>query len=999
MNLAEIRLWLVEQIAEATSVSLEDVPMDEPFLHLGLDSLKAVQITGKIEEKLQRVCSPTLFYDYPTIEQLAHYLHEGTHSAGPALQAKGAALGNAGETEDIAIVGISCRFPGAESPAQFWENLLNGRQSISEIPDSRWNLAEYYSDNPDEKGKMYARWGGFLERVREFDAGFFGISPLEAEVMDPQQRLLMEQSWLAFEDAGIRPSELENSDVGVFVGISTNDYSKLKQLPEQITAYHGTGNAFSIAANRLSYFYNFTGPSLSLDTACSSSLVALHQACRSLKEGESSLALVGGVNLILDPDLYINFSKARMMSESGRCHTFDERADGYVRGEGCGMVVLRRLSEALANGDRIYAVVKGSAVNQDGRSNGLTAPRGTSQKSVVERALSKAGLGVNDIGYVEAHGTGTKLGDPIEINALKEVFANKQEGITRVGAVKANIGHLEAGAGIASVIKVCLMFRHGIIPRHPDLQKMNEHITLEGTTLAIPVEAEEWKDKMKNAGISSFGFGGTNAHVILQSYRAPKRLGARRQLYPGHILTLSAKSEPSLRRMQDAYVHLLENAPVPLDLHNLCYTAHCRRDVFPYRIHVDGRSREELASKLRSAAGQAVSRVPGKIAFVYGGQGSQYPGMARELFHTSPVFQQALSSALSCLDEATSDKVMQILYGSDGALSEAIHETEYTQLTLFLIQYALSQLWSSFGIKPDYVAGHSIGEYAAACQAGMLELSEAVELVRIRGQLMGSTPLQGEMATVQSNESAVRHWMEKSGLGLSVAAVNSPGQTVVSGTAEDLAEFTAILLEQNIPYKKLAVSNAFHSSLMEPVLNEFHQAASTVHYYEGHIPLISNLDGQPRRAISADYLRDHLRGTVRFHDCMTYFREMKVTVIEIGPGGLIKMARRYVNGDLAWGASLNKDGADWEVIHHSLTLLAERGSDVDWKGYYAPLKPELAELPSYEFNRRQYWLKEAPPVEEYASTVDDFNLPVVLEIIEHQLETINNQSTYMLKRG
>lgn len=992
-SLSEITAWLAGQIAEATEVPQESVPLDEPFLHLGLDSLKAVLITGKMEEQLHITASPTLFYDYPTVAQLAQYLYEGGQSASRTDS------GNLRleSEEDIAIIGLSCRFPGAESPAQFWDNLIQGRQSITEIPEDRWNLGEYYSSNPDDKGKMYARWGGFLEHIRQFDAGFFGISPLEAEVMDPQQRLLLEQSWLAFEDAGLLPSKLENSEVGFFIGISTNDYGKLKQEPEQITAYHGTGNASSIAANRLSYFYNFTGPSIALDTACSSSLVALHQACRSLTAGESSLALAGGVNLILDPDLYINFSRARMMSETGRCHTFDQRADGYVRGEGCGMLVLRRLTEAVAHGDRIYAVVKGSAVNQDGRSNGLTAPRGTSQAAVIRRALKSASLGAEDISYVEAHGTGTKLGDPIEIHALKDVFAEKKQGNCRIGAVKANIGHLEAAAGIAGVIKLCLMFKHNRIPPHPDLQQLNEHIKLDGTALTIPVISEEWEGKSRNAGVSSFGFGGTNAHVILQSYHAPRRLGTRRTPYNGHVLSLTAKNEASLRNMQQEYIQLLENASAGLSLQNVCFTAHCRREVFPYQIHVTGFTSGELAAKLSTEAGGAVSRMPGDIVFVYSGQGSQYPQMARELFRSSPVFQQALSAGLACLDPDTAESVMQILYGEDSSLHLAIHQTEYTQLTLFLIQHALSQLWNSFGISPDYVVGHSIGEYAAACQAGMLNLEDAVELVRTRGRLMGSTPVHGEMMTVQTNEQAVQRWINDYGLQLSIAAVNTPEQTVVSGLAGDIEALTEILIGNGTPYRMLEVSNAFHSSVMEPILEEFHKAASRVQYQEGAIPIISNLDGQPRYTLSADYLRDHLRGTVRFHDCMSYFRESKVNMIEMGPGGLMKMARRSVSGDLVWGASLAKDGGDWTAIHQSLVQLAKRGVPIAWEGYYAPLKPEHEDLPGYPFNRRDYWMKEAASVS--METTEQYPLPAMLEIIGHQLETINNQSAYMLRRG
>ena len=516
-----IQAWLVSQISKRLKVQPSRIDVGEPLAHYGMDSVQAVSIAGELEDWLGRRLPPTLVYDYPTISALAQHLAEK-----PTV-AESISTGNTGretQTDSIAIIGIGCRFPGAKNPEAFWQLLRDGIDAITEVPVDRWNLHDYYDPNQGVPGKMSTRWGGFLEEVDQFDPRFFKISPRETAQMDPQQRLLLEVAWEALEHAGQVPDKLAGSQTGVFIGISSNDYARLQAGGSsdlmRLDAYTGTGNAHSIAANRISYLLDLRGPSLAVDTACSSSLVSVHLACQSLRNGECNLALAGGVNIILTPDLTITFSQARMMASNGRCKTFDADAEGYVRAEGCGLVVLKPLADALRDGDNILALLRGSATNQDGRSNGLTAPNRLAQEAVIRRAMKNANVEPGEISYIECHGSSTPLGDPIEFEALKAVLmpGRSQEQPCLISSVKTNIGHLEAAAGIAGLIKAVLCLQKGEIPPHLHLKKLNPNISLAGTTFSIPTERQPWPAGMRRlVGVSSFGFGGTNAHMILEA--------------------------------------------------------------------------------------------------------------------------------------------------------------------------------------------------------------------------------------------------------------------------------------------------------------------------------------------------------------------------------------------------------------------------------------------------------------------------------------------------
>jgi acyl transferase domain-containing protein len=653
--------------------------------------------------------------------------------------------------EPIAIIGTGCRFPGADNPEAFWQLLRNGVDAISEVPPDRWDIDAFYAPDPATPGKMNTRYGGFLERVDGFDPDFFGISPREAERIDPQQRVVLEVAWEALENAGVVPSSLSGSQTGVYIGIGNYDYGILlsKDLVG-INAYDGTGNTLGVAANRLSYLLNLRGPSIAIETACSSSLVALHLACRSLQNAESNLCLIGAVSLMLSPAQTITYSQARMMASDGHCKTFDASADGYVRGEGCGIVVLKRLSDAMRDGDNIQAIIRGSAINQDGLSNGLTAPNGPSQQSVIRQALKNAEVEPAQISYVEAHGTGTSLGDPIEVRSLKTVLmqGRSSEQPCWIGAVKTNIGHLEAAAGMAGLLKVVLSLQHQEIPPNLHLKQLNPYISFEGTPFAIPTEIQPWVASQGNrfAGVSSFGFGGTNAHVILEEAPASSDVADDIQR-PLQLLTLSTKSEQALQDSARHYEEFLASHP-ELSLADVCFTANTGRSHFEQRLAVIAESTTQLRQQLKAflaesgtaglASGQVQSSKPPKIAFLFTGQGSQYVGMGRQLYETQPSFRAALDRCAEILRPYLDKPLLEILYpqSNNSSVPSLLDETAYTQPTLFALEYALFELWKSWGIQPSVVMGHSVGEYVAACVAGALTLEEGLKLIAARGRLM-----------------------------------------------------------------------------------------------------------------------------------------------------------------------------------------------------------------------------------------------------------------------
>lgn len=967
----EIRNWLIAKLAQHLKVDAQRIDVRQPFASFGLDSMTAVCITGELEEWLGRTLPHTLAYDYPTIEALGEHL-AGRPAAGVAAGHDGAERGT--EAEPIAIIGMGCRFPGAKSPDEFWQLLRAGADAITEVPSSRRGLGLFGHLDHDSSAIMDGRWGGFLDHVEQFDPQFFGISPREAEQMDPQQRLLLEVAWEALEQAGQAPDRLAGSDAGVFVGISSYDYSQLLfSDPAGADAYAGTGSALSIAANRLSYLLNLRGPSWAVDTACSSSLVAVHQACQSLRAGECHLAIAGGVNLILSGAMTLALVQAGMLAADGRCKTFDARADGYVRGEGAGLVVLKPLSAARRDGDHVHAAIRGAAVNQDGRSNGLTAPNGPSQQAVVRQALARAGVAPPEISYVETHGTGTALGDPIEVNSLREVLMAGRSASDPcwLGSVKTNIGHLEAAAGIAGLIKVALSMEHGEIPPTLHLEQLNPQINIDDTPLSIPTERSPWPDggRRRIAGVSSFGFGGTNAHVIVEAAPAAVEDEAR-VARPEHLLALSAQGESALRDLTQRYeCHLQQHPAQPLA--DVCHTANTGRTHFEHRLAIVAQSSAQLQQRLgdylagRTVSGLArgrarVGHAP-KIALLFTGQGSQYVAMGRELYETMPAFRRTLDRSDEILRPHLARPLLEVLYGHPGDDS-LLNETANTQPALFALEYALAELWQSWGIRPAAVMGHSVGEYAAACVAGVFSLEDGLRLMAARARLIQALPRDGEMVALLCDESRVREALERHATEVSVAAVNGPRNTVVSGKQEAVAEVVAALEGTGVRAVKLAVSHAFHSALMEPMLSDFGRVAEDVTYSEPRLELISNVTGQLARGEVAtpEYWGRHVRRPVRFMAGMAALHQRGYDAfVEIGPRPiLLEMGRQCLpEGVGLWLPSLRRARSDWQVLLQSLGELYVNGAPIDWQSFDREYSRRKVALPTYPFQRKRHWVK------------------------------------------
>ncbi|MBH8561399.1 type I polyketide synthase [Nostoc sp. CENA67] len=890
------------------------------------------------------------------------------------LQSKLNAIEQA-KTEPIAVIGMSCRFPGgANTPEQFWQLLSNGVDAIAEVPSDRWDADAYFDPDLSSPDKMNTRWGGFLNDIDMFDSFFFGISSQEAAAIDPQQRLLLEVAWEALEDAGLSIPKLAGSQTGVFVGISSMDYFQI--IPgSQPRA--GTGVAHTIAANRLSHFFNFQGPSIAIDTACSSSLVAVHQACTSLRSGESNLALAGGVNITLVPETTITVAQAGMMASDGRCKTFDAAADGYVRAEGCGLVLLKRLSDAQKDGDRILALLRGSAVNHNGRSSVLTAPNGTAQQALIRQALTNSGVAPTEISYIEAHGTGTPLGDPIEIQSLKEVLLPERspEQLCWISSVKTNIGHVEAGAGIAGLMKVILSLQHQQIPPHLHLQQLNPQIDLANTPLKIPTRLEPWLTTQVNqkrlAGVSSFGYGGTNAHVIVEEYPQTNQITQQKDQVdrPLHVLVLSAKNEQALRELASDYEQHPSLQPAEL-LPHVCFSGNTGRSHFDHRLAIVAESSDFLRQQLADFAngketpgtlwGKMPSKNPPKPVFLFTGQGSQFIGMARQLYDTQPSFRTTLDSCAEILRPYLDKPLLEVIYPNSGEYS-LLEETAYAQPALFALEYSLAQLWRTWGIKPDAVMGHSVGEYVAACIAGVFSLEDGLRLIAERGRLMGSLPPGGKMAAVFAEEDLVREAIAPYHNSVSIAAINGSQQTVISGSEQALQEVLDNLEADFITSRPLTVSHAFHSHFMEPILDEFEQTASQIQFHAPRLPLVSNLTGKiftSQETPKADYWCRHIRQPVCFYQGMQTLAGAGYELfLEIGPTDtLINMGRRCLpKGVGTWLASLKKDEDDWRSLLSCLQTLYVSRQDVDWSGFDQDYPRRKVPLPTYRFQKKRCW--------------------------------------------
>jgi acyl transferase domain-containing protein/acyl-CoA synthetase (AMP-forming)/AMP-acid ligase II/acyl carrier protein/SAM-dependent methyltransferase len=971
-QLESIQAWLVTNIAQRLKISPRTVDTQQPFAYFGLDSITAVSLLSELGNWLGRKLSPTLAYDYPTITDLARYLA----GESDALKAK-PQIGRpqAVEAAAIAIIGLGCRFPSASDPAAFWQLLRNGVDAITEVPADRWDVSRYYDSTPATPGKMNTRWGGFLADVDQFDPDFFGIAPREAIGMDPQHRLLLEVAWEALENAAQSPSLLAGSSSGVFVGISGSDYSRIAfDHLVDIDAYAGVGNALSMASNRLSYLLDWRGPSWAVDTACSSSLVAVHHACQSLRQSECDLALAGGVNLILSPDLTVVFSQARMMAADGRCKTFDARADGYVRGEGCGMVVLKRLSDAVRDGDPIWAVIRGAALNQDGRTNGLTAPSGISQQVVIRQALKNAGVAPADISYVEAHGTGTALGDPIEVHSLQAVLMRGRslDQPCWMGSVKTNIGHLEAAAGIAGLIKVALSLQHEEIPPHLHLRELNPEIALKDIPLSVPTELKPWRrgNKRRMAGVSSFGFGGTNVHVVLEE--APVRESAKAEMdRPLHVLTLSAKSEDALRELANRYeTHLV--AYPDSDVGDLCFSANVGRSHFDHRLSVVGSSTLELRERLACwnsdqkgtgvVSGHVQNWRPLKVAFLFTGQDSQYVGMGHDLYKTQPCFRRTLERCDAILRPSLETPLLTVMFPEPGRHSP-LDQPAYTQPALFALEYALAELWLSWGIEPAVVIGYGLGEYVAACVAGIFSPEQALRVVAERGRLMQSLCRDGEMVTVFASEAQVAAAIKPYKHVVSIAAINGPENTVISGSRRAIHQVMATLEGEGIQSRNLKISHAFHSPSIEPIQEEFEQIVSELTYNSPRLDIVSSITGElaTNEMLTPAYWVSHLRQPVRFAAGVeTLHRQGYQVFLEIGSKPtLAAMGRQCMPaGEELWLPSLRPGASDWQFMLESLVALYVHGAPVDWPGFDRHYTRQRIQLPTYSFQRKRYWMNE-----------------------------------------
>lgn len=972
----KLQKWFREYLSTHIECHPNEVSLDVPIRDLGLKSIDVLAIPGDLGDRFG-FCIPDLaVWDNPSANDLIDSLLN-QRSADSLRESHGHAdrntQGRGSINEPVAVIGVGCRFPGdIDGPERLWDFLTEKKCAITAYPDRGFTNAGTFAES-----------GGFLKDVAGFDNRFFDIPPDEALRMDPQQRLLLEVSWEALEHAGIIPESLRLSRTGVFVGVSSTDYVRLVSASAQqkSTIWDNTGGSSSIIANRISYFLDIQGPSIVIDTACSSSLVAVHLACRSLSTWDCDIALVGGTNVLISPEPWGGFREAGILSQTGCCHAFDKSADGMVRGEGCGVIVLQRLSDARLEGRRILAILTGSAVNQDGKSNGIMAPNPSAQIGVLENACKSARVDPLEIGYVEAHGTGTSLGDRIEAHALGMVFGRKRPGSgpLMIGSIKPNIGHLEGAAGIAGLIKAVLMVERGSLLPSGGFTEPNPAIPFTELGLRVVDELQEWPvvaGRPRRAGVSSFGFGGTNAHVIVEEAGSvgADTVSGRADVggSGGGVVAwvISGKTASALAAQAGRLGRYVRARPA-LDVVDVGYSLVSTRSVFDHRAVVVGQTRDELLAGLagvvagRPEAGVVcgVGKPAGKTAFVFGGQGSQWLGMGSELYAAYPVFAEALDAVVDELDRHLRYPLRDVIWGHD---QDLLNTTEFAQPALFAVEVALYRLLMSWGVRPGLVLGHSVGELAAAHVAGALCLPDAAMLVAARGRLMQALPAGGAMFAVQAREDEVAPML---GHDVSIAAVNGPASVVISGAHDAVSAIADRLRGQGRRVHRLAVSHAFHSALMEPMIAEFTAVAAELSVGLPTIPVISNVTGQlvADDFASADYWARHIRAVVRFGDSVRSAHCAGASrFIEVGPGGGLTslIEASLADAQIVSVPTLRKDRPEPVSVMTAAAQGFVSGMGLDWASVFSGYRPKRVELPTYAFQHQKFWLAPAPSVSD-----------------------------------
>ncbi|WP_070895802.1 type I polyketide synthase [Mycobacterium tuberculosis] len=972
----KLQKWFREYLSTHIECHPNEVSLDVPIRDLGLKSIDVLAIPGDLGDRFG-FCIPDLaVWDNPSANDLIDSLLN-QRSADSLRESHGHAdrntQGRGSINEPVAVIGVGCRFPGdIDGPERLWDFLPEKKCAITAYPDRGFTNAGTFAES-----------GGFLKDVAGFDNRFFDIPPDEALRMDPQQRLLLEVSWEALEHAGIIPESLRLSRTGVFVGVSSTDYVRLVSASAQqkSTIWDNTGGSSSIIANRISYFLDIQGPSIVIDTACSSSLVAVHLACRSLSTWDCDIALVGGTNVLISPEPWGGFREAGILSQTGCCHAFDKSADGMVRGEGCGVIVLQRLSDARLEGRRILAILTGSAVNQDGKSNGIMAPNPSAQIGVLENACKSARVDPLEIGYVEAHGTGTSLGDRIEAHALGMVFGRKRPGSgpLMIGSIKPNIGHLEGAAGIAGLIKAVLMVERGSLLPSGGFTEPNPAIPFTELGLRVVDELQEWPvvaGRPRRAGVSSFGFGGTNAHVIVEEAGSvgADTVSGRADVggSGGGVVAwvISGKTASALAAQAGRLGRYVRARPA-LDVVDVGYSLVSTRSVFDHRAVVVGQTRDELLAGLagvvagRPEAGVVcgVGKPAGKTAFVFAGQGSQWLGMGSELYAAYPVFAEALDAVVDELDRHLRYPLRDVIWGHD---QDLLNTTEFAQPALFAVEVALYRLVMSWGVRPGLVLGHSVGELAAAHVAGALCLPDAAMLVAARGRLMQALPAGGAMFAVQAREDEVAPML---GHDVSIAAVNGPASVVISGAHDAVSAIADRLRGQGRRVHRLAVSHAFHSALMEPMIAEFTAVAAELSVGLPTIPVISNVTGQlvADDFASADYWARHIRAVVRFGDSVRSAHCAGASrFIEVGPGGGLTslIEASLADAQIVSVPTLRKDRPEPVSVMTAAAQGFVSGMGLDWASVFSGYRPKRVELPTYAFQHQKFWLAPAPSVSD-----------------------------------